>query len=288
MTYRKWHLAVVCICALVAVNGCGRPPAEPSATDEGQPTVAPKAKAAPKKTAAAAALSVFAGTATKPVMADLGPAYEKKTGTKVEFNYGGSGALLTTITTEKVGDVYIPGSDDFMDRAESKKNDAVLKDSRTILAYLVPAILVAKGNPKGIKTLKDLSRKGLRVVIGDTKSVCLGAIAHDVLQKQGLWEAVKPNVASFATSCEDTLNALLLGEADAVIGWDVYARQQPDKIEVVPLPAELATPRSVPAAVVKWSKQEQAARDFVAFCASPEGKEAFRKHSYTVELKSGK
>ena len=276
-------LVVVALILTVAALGCGpKRPAAPAGTPQ-SPTSTPPSKAAQVAPAPASGktIVVFAGAASKPALTELGPKYEEKTGVEVSMTFGGSGSVLTQFSQEQYGDVYVPGSDDFMDTAE--KRDAVLKEGRTVLVYLVPAICVAKGNPKQVRELKDLARSELRVVLGQPKAVCLGDVAQEMLTQTGLWDQVQPHVASYASSCEDTLNALLLGEADVIIGWDVFARQQPDKVEAIALPPKLARPRNIPASVIKWSKQPDEARAFIGFLASDEAREVFSRHGYTVK-----
>ena len=264
----RYPVVGIMLTALVLAGGC-RP----------TPPSAPVPPPAPPP--AATALTVFAGAASKPALEPLARDYQSSHGVKVEVTFGGSGAVLTQFSQEHYGDVYVPGSDDFMDKAESK--DAVLKDTRQALVYLVPVINVTRGNPKHIQGLADLARQDVRLVIGEPKSVCLGAIAQQTLADAGLWAKVSPRVASYATSCENVLQALLLGEADAVIGWDVFTRQHPDKVESVPLPAKYSRARNIPAAVIKWSQQPQAAQAFIAFLASPEAQIVWQQHGYTLK-----
>ena len=226
------------------------------------------------------AITVFAGAASKPALEQLCSVYRARSGVQVDVTFGGSGAVLTQFSQEQYGDVYIPGSDDFMDKAEAK--GAVLKGTRTALIDLVPMICVAKGNPKGIQGLEDLAQNGLRVVIGEPKAVCLGDIAQQMLQAEGLWDKVEPRIVSYAGNCEDVLNTLLLGESDAVIGWDAWPRQYPEKVDGVSLPAEIARPRNIPAAVIKWSKQPEAAKAFIEFLTGEEAQRSFEEHGYTV------
>jgi molybdate transport system substrate-binding protein len=275
MTIRQASVCVALLALLVTAGCPSRSPQGTAPQASGPPPVQKEAKAQGEP------LAVFAGAASKPALEELAKTYGGQTGTKVDVTFGGSGAVLTQFSQEQYGDIYVPGSDDFMDKAEKK--DAVLKDTRTILVYLVPAICVAKGNPKKVKGLDDLARSDVRVVLGQPKSVCLGDIAEGMLTEVGLWSKVKPRVASFASSCEDTLNNLLLGEADAVIGWDVFARQQPEKVEAIALPAKLARPRNIPAATIKWSKQPEQAKAFVDFLASEAAKSVWSRHGYTIE-----
>jgi len=273
-------LMSVSMLVVVGGAGCSRH-RSPDATTASETTGAPPPAVpqAARPAESGKTVIVFAGAASKPALAELGAKYEAETGVKVSITFGGSGAVLTQFSQEQYGDVYVPGSDDFMGKAEKK--DAVLS-GRTVLVYLVPAICVAKGNPKNVRELKDLARSDVRVVLGQPKSVCLGDIAESILVETGLADKVKPRVASYASSCEEVLNQLVLGEADVVIGWDVFARQQPGKVEMIPLPKELARPRNIPASVIKWSKQPEEAKAFIKYLTSAEAQGVFSKHGYTV------
>ena len=272
-TFTKSALVLFTVLLVAVLTGCPQPQSQTASP----PPVAPPA--------ASPTLSVFAGAASKPALEVLAANYQKEHRVKIETTYGGSGSVLTQFSQEHYGDVYVPGSDDFMDKAVAKA--AVQKDTRAILAYLVPVLAVPKGNPKKVKGLADLTRKDLRVVIGQPKSVCLGTIAQEVLTKQGLWTKVQPHVANYASSCEDVLNNLLLGEADVVLGWDSFAKQHPDKVQTVALPKGLTKTRNIPAAVITWSKQAEAARAFVQYLAAPENRKVWTDNGYTAPA-SGK
>lgn len=268
-TFTKSALVLSVALFLAVLAGCPQP--QPGTETTAAPPSAPPAPSL--------VLSVFAGAAPKPALDILAANYQKEHRVKIETTYGGSGSVLTQFSQEHYGDVYVPGSDDFMDKAVAK--GAVAKDTRAILAYLVPVLSVPKGNPKNIKGLDDMARKDLRVVIGKPESVCLGAIAQEVLTKQGLWPKVQPHIANYASSCEDVLNNLLLGEADVVLGWDSFAKQHPDKVQTVALPKGLTKTRNIPAAVITWSKQSEAAKAFVQYLAAPENRQVWSDNGYT-------
>lgn len=71
---------------------------------------------------------------------------------------GGSGALLSALEITKIGDVYIPSSPEFLILARQRGIVNFTISQPRILAYLVPAIIVQKGNPKNITKLEDLAR----------------------------------------------------------------------------------------------------------------------------------
>ena len=55
-------------------------------------------------------------------------------------------------------------------------------------------ILVAKGNPQNIASLKDLTREGLRVGIGHEKQCAMGWITQNTFREGGIQEEVMANV----------------------------------------------------------------------------------------------
>ena len=59
----------------------------------------------------------FCGSAGKPALEECAEAFEDKTGIKVEFHFGGSGKMLSELEISKRGDLYVPGSPDYMAKA---------------------------------------------------------------------------------------------------------------------------------------------------------------------------
>jgi molybdate transport system substrate-binding protein len=235
------------------------------------------AKAAPKKTR----LMAFVGAASKPPALEAKATYEKRhPNVTVDISFGGSGTLLTQITLEKTGDIYMPGSDDYMDKAEKQK--AVDAKTRRIVAYLVPVICVQHGNPKKIRSLADMARPGVTVGLAQAGAVCLGDTSDEILRAAGLETEVKKNCLTYARSCEQTEQLVQLREVDAIIGWDAFKYWAPKEIDIVSIPAKLLPVRNVPAAVIAYAKQPKAAADFIAFLTSKEGKAIFAKHGYSV------
>ncbi|MGQ9686968.1 MAG: molybdate ABC transporter substrate-binding protein [Thiobacillaceae bacterium] len=231
---------------------------------------------------AAESLLVYAGAATVPPTTEAARAFEQKTGVKVDVVFGGSGYVLSQMKLSKQGDLYFPGSSDYMELA--KREGYVLPETERIIVYAVPAINVQKGNPKNIRTLKDLTRPGLRVAIANPEGVCVGAYAVEIFEKEFTpkeREALKANIANYTGSCEQTATAISLKLADAVIGWRVFHYWDPERIETIPLPKE-QIPRIgyIPIAISKFSKQRELAQRFIDFLTGPEGGAIYAKYNY--------
>ena len=202
----------------------------------------------------------------------------------MEISYGGSGTVLSQMMLARTGDLYIPGSQDFMDTAESK--GAVDPATRKIIAYLCRHRR-PKGNPKNIRpwrTCASRSAAGNR----QPRQRVLGLYAVEIFDRAGVTAKVKPNIVVQTKSCDDTATVLALGQVDAVIGWDVFDDWQPDKITVVPLPAEqVVKTANIPVALSVYVKDKALAQDFITYITGPEGKRVFAKHGYLVEDRSG-
>ncbi|MCW5801781.1 MAG: molybdate ABC transporter substrate-binding protein [Deltaproteobacteria bacterium] len=219
------------------------------------------------------------GAASKPATEDVVTAFERKTGAKLEVQFGGSGKMLSAMKLSERGDIYFPGSSDYMELA--KKEGIVDGTTEQRVVYLVPAINVQRGNPKGIKTLDDLGNLGLRIGIARPDTVCVGLYAVELLEVTKTADKVKPNIVTHADSCEKAAQLVSLKSVDAVIGWEVFEHWDKEKIETVYLPREQVTRIGyIPAAVGKNAKDPELAKAFIAFAMSPEGQDIYKKWGY--------
>lgn len=227
-------------------------------------------------------LLVFAGAASKPPTEEVALAYEQKTGRKVDVTFGGSGYVLSQMRLAKQGDIYFPGSSDYMEIAR-REGDVIAETERTVV-YLVPSINVQAGNPHGIQSLSDLTRPGLKVAIANPEGVCVGAYAVEIVEKNFSAEqkaAFRANLINYAESCEKTATAVSLKMADAVLGWSVFQHWDPERIQTVALrPDEIVRVGYIPIAVARFTKDREGAQDFIDFVLGEEGAAIFRKYNY--------
>lgn len=70
--------------------------------------------------AAETRISAFCGAASKPAMEEAAEIFEEKTGIKVDLHFSGSGTTLSQTKISRRGDLYIPGTPDYMVRTERK------------------------------------------------------------------------------------------------------------------------------------------------------------------------
>ena len=227
-------------------------------------------------------ITAFLGSATKPAMGMLIKSFSEKTGNEVTAMYGGSGKLLSQMKLSGKGDVYLSASSDFMEKA--KKDGIVDPASEKIVAYLIPAINVQKGNPKRIRSIQDLTREDVELVIANPRFVCVGRYAVEIFEANDLSALIKPRIKSFAESGARTANTIAIGGTDAVIGWRVFEHWNAKKIQTVLLkPEEIPRISYVSIAVSRFSQKRALAKEFITFVVSPEGKQMFESRGYIVD-----
>jgi molybdate transport system substrate-binding protein len=247
-------------------------------------SIAQDAQSLPKR------LLIFAGAASKPATEEAIRAFQEKLGVTIDVIFGGSGFVLSQMKLAKRGDLYFPGSSDFMEIA--KREGLIFPESEKLLVYLIPAINVQKGNPKGIYFLKDLTREGLRVAIGNPETVCVGTYAVEIIEKNLSLvdkKKFKRNLVNYTESCEKTANVISLKAADAVLGWRIFQYWDPERIESIYLrPEEIPRIGYIPIAISKFTQDKALAQEFIDFLPSSQGKAIFRKYHYLMDIKEAR
>jgi molybdate transport system substrate-binding protein len=233
---------------------------------------------------------MFAGAASKPATEEAVRIFHERSGIAVDVIFGGSGFVLSQMRLGKKGDLYFPGSSDFMEIA--KREGLAFSDSEKIVVYLVPSINVQKGNPKGIHHLKDLTKEGVRLAIANPETVCVGTYAVEIFEKNLTPEEkakVRKNITNYTESCEKTANVISLKAVDSVMGWRVFQYWDPNRIETICLkPEEIPRIGYIPIAISKFTQDKALAQKFIDFLLSSHGKAIFQKYHYLMDLQEAR
>ena len=128
------------------------------------------------------------------------------------------------------------------------------------------AIAVAPGNPKNVKSLADLGRTGLVVILA-APTVPAGRYALDSLAKAGV--TITP--ASQELDARSVLHKVAIGEADAGIVYVTDVLSAGTRVSGVDIPEQHQIVARYPIAVVSGTKNPALAREFVAYLVSDEG-----------------
>jgi molybdate transport system substrate-binding protein len=219
-------------------------------------------------------LYAYCAAGLRPMLDQAFEAYQKlKPNVRIDAGYAGSGCLLSQLAFGKRGDLYMPGEAYYLDQARKRNFLAGEK----LVGYFEPVLLVQKGNPKGIRTVADLARRGVDVGLGEPEAAAVGRAAEALLTKAGIYEKVKPNVVLRAGNVPELGNAVKLKSVDVAIVWRITAAQYPKDCDMVAIPASLYQPSPASCALLKFSKQQAEAQAFMDFLTGPQGQAIVKK-----------
>lgn len=229
-------------------------------------------------------LIVFCGAAFKKPLDEVIQHYDKE---KVIANYGSVSTLLSQLTLGKQGDVLFVPSPDIMEQAVKK--GLVKKESINNFLYLVPVIVVKKGNPKKIQGLEDLLRPDVRFAMANPETVYIGALAAEIFEKNlspDKLNILRKKTQTYAEDISKLLSYLLMDQVDAILGFDFLKGWAPDKVDIVKLkPNQVIRIGHAGIGVVTYSKKPEKAEKFINFILSDKGQEVFKKYGYITSIK---
>jgi molybdate transport system substrate-binding protein len=204
--------------------------------------------------------------ATRPTVfaaASLTDAFPK-IGPRAKYSFAGSNALAAQIRQGAPADVFASANMAlpnglYRDRLCSKP----VVFTRNELVVIVP-----RSNPARIHRVVDLTRPGVKVVIGDA-AVPVGAYTLTVLKNLGIADAVLKNVVSRESDVKGVVGKVALGEADAGFVYVTDVRPVRKKVLAIAIRAA-AQPRVVyEVCVLEHAPHPVAARRFVSTLIRP-------------------
>ncbi len=250
-------LIVTMICLVFA--GCSNSTNTGSTTSQNEPPVN---------------LLVYAGAGLKMPLEEIKTAFEAENNVIIEYVYAGSAQLLSQIETSGKGDVFIVGSENTYNKAIEKD----LANESKLVAHHTPAIMVAKGNPKNIQTLEDLTQEGIKVVLGDPQANAIGATAQKLIEKNNLQD-INNNVVAQTSTINEIVTAITAGNADAGIVTTDSAYGN-NAVELIAIPDAQNIDQLIPIGSLKISTNPEIVATFVDFVASESGKAIFEKYGF--------
>jgi len=223
-------------------------------------------------------LMVSAAASLTDVAVDLEKLYQKEhPNVSFTFNLASSGNLQQQIEQGAPADVFISAAKGKMDTLEEK--DLIIKETRKDILKNRIVLIVAQDNTT-IKGFNDLGQAKV-VALGEPESVPVGKYAQESLTSMNLWEQLQSKVV-YAKDVRQVLAYVETGDAEAGIVYQTDA-QISDKVKVAALADENTHSSLVyPAAVVKDSKNPEAAREFVEFLSGDEAQAVFEKYGFTT------
>ena len=218
--------------------------------------------------------TVFAAASLTESFTALGQAFTARHPTRhARFSFAASSALATQLEQGAPADVIATADEVTM----KKLVDAGLVDAPRTFAKNRLAIAVEPGNPKSVRGLADLAKPDLLVVLA-AEQVPVGRYARQVLAAAEVDvtpRSLEPDVGSVLTKVQ-------LGEADAGIVYATDVKAAVGKVDGVEIPEAQNAVAVYPIAVSKHSADAAAAKAFVEFVLSLEGRAILERSGFAA------
>ncbi|MFJ2958306.1 molybdate ABC transporter substrate-binding protein [Streptomyces sp. NPDC087270] len=256
---------------LLALSACSSSSSSDKSTSSEKPSSGASATGAQKKVSGT--VVVFAAASLKETFTALGKDFQQAyPGTKVVFSFGGSDQLAASITGGAPADVFAAASPATM-KTVTDKGDAAGTPADFVRNQLEIATL--PGNPKQIRTLKDLTKSGLSVVLC-AKTVPCGAAAQKALSASGL----KLTPKSYEQDVKSALTKVELKEADAAVVYQTDVNSAGSKVQGVNFPESAKAINEYPIAPLKDAPNPDGAAAFIALVKSAEGQKVLTQAGF--------
>lgn len=226
----------------------------------------------------AAEVTVFAAASVSDALKQIGTSFTQSTGNYVRFNFGASGALARQIREGAPADVFVSADEMRMDQLE--KEELLVPATRQPLVANTLVLVVAIDTTIKLTQPAQLTDASIRrVAMGEPATVPAGTYAKQYLESLGIWT----NVASksvFLDNVRTVLAAVESGNVDAGFVYRTDALISKQVRVAYEVPAAEGPRITYPVAVVKGTKNLEAARSFVAHLASEEAQAIFAQYGF--------
>lgn len=174
------------------------------------------------------------------------------------YSFAGSNQLAFQIRQGAPADVFASASPEF---TQSLFRDGLVERPVTFASNRL-VLVVPKENPAGIRSVFDLRRKDVKLVIGGAR-VPIGVYTRDVLRRLGL-SSVLAKVVSQEPDVKGIVGKVGLGQADAGFVYSTDYRTAADRLVPIGIPAWAQPKVRYEIAVVSRSTHKAPARAWIA------------------------
>lgn len=263
-------LTVVAISAML-LTGCG----SDNGTDKNN---------SPKNNPPAAekvSLNVAAAASLTDVMKELATKYQQENpNVELVFNFGSSGALQQAIENGGNTDLFFSAGQKQMDALE--KAGLLANNTRKNLLINDIVLIVPADGGLPLTSFQDLTRKDVRKVAIGGNGVPVGQYTQELFKNLNLADTVEYKEV-LATDSRQVLNWVALCEADCGVVYYTDAVSCPDVKIACSAPSDSYSEIIYPVAVMKDSKNLEAAKDFLAFASSEKAKAIYKMNGFKIK-----
>ena len=224
----------------------------------------------------ASELTVAAASDLTPAFEEIGREFEANHKTKVVFVFGSTGMLTRQIENGAPMDLFAAANVAYVEQLEQK--GLIVPGTKALYARGRITVWTTADSALQIRTIGDLvSPEVERIAIANPDHAPYGLAAQQAMQSAGIWETIKPKLV-YGDNIRQTLQYAETGNVDVAIVALSLSQQSKGRWTLIP--EDLHQPIDQGLAVIKSTRNEQAAREFANFITGARGKEILAKYGF--------
>lgn len=194
--------------------------------------------------------------------------------------YDSSGKLQTQIEQGAPCDVFLSAGAKQMDALQTQ--DLLITDTRQDLLQNKVVLIVPNDSTLGLTDFNGLTGDAVaRIAIGDPASVPAGSYAKKAFEQLGIWAQLEPRLV-LCTNVREVLTHVENGDVDAGVVYATDYQISAGVNKVADGPAEVNATIVYPVAVIKDSRNADAAGEYLDFLFSDEAGEVFEDYGFVL------
>jgi molybdate transport system substrate-binding protein len=195
-------------------------------------------------------------------------------------NFAASGTLQKQIEQGAPCDVFVSAAASQMDNLQGEQ--LLLNDTRKNLLNNKIVLIVPVDSTLNISSFNDLvSDKVKKVALGDPKFVPAGTYGQQAFDELGITSQVQQKII-LGADVRQVLTYVEGGNVDAGIVYLTDAKTSTKVKVVANAPDDINTKVVYPVAIVKTSKNPDAAKDYENFLFNNQAKAVFEKYGFSI------
>ena len=227
-------------------------------------------------------LVLYSGGVNRLAIEETIKAFQHREGVAVKTVFNGCGILVATIKANETQapDAYFACDASFMTAVQSQFQPALT------VAETDMVVITQKGNPLGIKDVRDLTKDKLKLGVANAEQSALGALTKKLFEgikvaDSNLYAEIKQkkNIRVDSPTADMLVNQLLVGGLDAAVVYRANIASISEKLDFVDI--REGNPKAVqPIAVNKQSTRPYLAQRLVDAIISTDSRERFLSNGF--------
>ena len=236
-------------------------------------------------------LVVFAAASMTDTMNEIAGMYKTVAPeVKIVYNFDSSGTLKTQIQEGADCDIFISAAQKQMNQLDvngGEENteglDFVDSETRFDLVSNSVVLITPVGNPAGVESFDDVATDKVSLIALGNSDVPVGQYSEEIFNYMGIWDQLNSeSKITFGSNVREVLAQVEEGAVDCGVVYSTDAATT-DKVEIAAAAPEGSHQDvTYPAAVLKTSKNPEAAKAFIYYLKTDECTEVFEKAGFVI------